>query len=95
MSVEVLAGPVVAHGGPWVGVAGGDLHIAQVDTGVEHRGDEVCRSMCGCIRGSLTPVSPARCRSRLVAQVTVHPGAAGSQQDGSGGPHVDGVLVGG
>jgi hypothetical protein len=26
---------VVAHGGTWVGVAGGDLDVAEVDAGVE------------------------------------------------------------
>ena len=31
VAVEVLAGPVLAHGGARVGVAGGDLDIAQVD----------------------------------------------------------------
>ena len=40
MAVEVLAGAVVAHGGAWVGVAGGDLHVAEADAGVEHGGDE-------------------------------------------------------
>jgi hypothetical protein len=40
MPVEVLAGSVVAHRGLWVGVAGGDLDVVQVNTGVEHRGDE-------------------------------------------------------
>ena len=39
MSVEVLAGSVVAHGGAGVGVAGGDLDVAEVDAGVEHGGD--------------------------------------------------------
>jgi len=36
MAVEVVAGAVVAGGGSWVGVAGGDLYVAQVDAGVEH-----------------------------------------------------------
>ena len=40
MAVEVLACSVVAHGGSGVGVAGGDLNVAQVDAGVEHRGHE-------------------------------------------------------
>ena len=40
MSVEVLAGPVVAHGRARIGVTGSDLDIAQVDAGVQHRGDE-------------------------------------------------------
>src|SRR5665811_763897 len=39
VSVEGGAGAVVSHGGAWVGVAGGDLDVAQVDAGVEHRGD--------------------------------------------------------
>jgi hypothetical protein len=34
--VEVLAGPVVAHGGAGVGVPGGDLDIAQVNSGIEN-----------------------------------------------------------
>src|SRR4051812_9033105 len=40
MSVEVLAGTVVAHGGTWVGVACCDLHVSQIDTFVEHGGDK-------------------------------------------------------
>jgi hypothetical protein len=39
VAVEVLAGTVVAHGGAGVGVAGGDLDVAEVDAGVEHGGD--------------------------------------------------------
>jgi hypothetical protein len=35
MAVEVLAGPVVAHRGARVGVAGGDLDIPEVDACVE------------------------------------------------------------
>jgi hypothetical protein len=41
VTVEVLAGPVVAHRGAWVGVPGGDLDIAQVDPGIE-TGREQC-----------------------------------------------------
>src|SRR6266516_3001000 len=40
VAVELVAGAVVAHGGPWVGVAGGDLDVAEVDAGVEHCGDK-------------------------------------------------------
>jgi hypothetical protein len=53
--VEVLAGTVVAHGGPGIGVAGGDLHIAQAHASVKHSGDEGvpsvrrdCVRMTGC-----------------------------------------------
>jgi hypothetical protein len=39
VSVEVMPGSVVVHGGARVGVPGGDLDIGQVDAGVEHRGN--------------------------------------------------------
>ena len=35
MAVQVLASPVVTHRGARVGMAGGDLDIAQVNTSVE------------------------------------------------------------
>jgi hypothetical protein len=38
VAVEVTVGPVVAHGHTRVGVAGGDLHIAQADAGIQHGG---------------------------------------------------------
>jgi hypothetical protein len=62
MSVEVLAGAVVAHGGAGVGVPGGDLHVAQADAGVEHGGDDSC-GIAGC--GVIAPfvvASPDRKR---------------------------------
>jgi hypothetical protein len=40
VSVEVLAGAVVADGGAGAGVAGGDLDVAEADAGVEDGGDE-------------------------------------------------------
>jgi hemoglobin len=39
VAVEVVAGSVVPHGGPGVGVARGDLDVAEVDAGVEHGSD--------------------------------------------------------
>src|SRR5450759_1469285 len=39
MPVEGGAGAVVAHGGAGIGVAGGDLDVAQVDASIEHRCD--------------------------------------------------------
>jgi len=36
MPVEVLASPVVPHGGARVGVPSGDLHVTEVDPGVQH-----------------------------------------------------------
>jgi hypothetical protein len=40
VAVEVLACAVVAHGGARVGVPGSDLDVAQIHSGVEHRGHE-------------------------------------------------------
>ena len=40
MTVEVLAGSVITHGGAWVGVPGSDLDIPQVDARVQHGGDK-------------------------------------------------------
>jgi hypothetical protein len=40
VAVEVLPSSVVSHGGAGVGVAGGDLDVAQIDAGVEHGSDE-------------------------------------------------------
>src|SRR5690349_17675416 len=40
VAVEILAGAVVPHGRAWVGVARGDLDVAEVDACIKHRGDE-------------------------------------------------------
>jgi len=44
VTVEVLAGPVVAHRGPGISVPGSDLDIAQVHPGIQH-GRHVCLSI--------------------------------------------------
>ena len=36
MAVQVVAGSVVAHRGPRVSVARGDLDVSEVDAGIEH-----------------------------------------------------------
>ena len=38
-SVGVLAGSVVSHGGPRVGMTGSDLNVAQWNSSIEHGGD--------------------------------------------------------
>src|SRR4051812_27514890 len=94
VSVEVLAGAVVAHGGAWVDVPGGDLYVAQVDADVEHGGDEGVpehvwvhpRQLDAGLFGD--PAEPAG------GAVPVHPGGPAGQEDGSGGPFVDGPLDG-
>ena len=59
MVVELLSGSVVAHGGAGVGVAGGDLDVAQVDAGVEHVVTKVWRRQ--------TPATAASWCSRRAA----------------------------
>src|SRR6476661_10341796 len=54
---------------------------------------KVCRSMCGCIRGSRTPASLARVCSRR-GGVPVHPGAAPGPQDGTCGALRDRLVKG-
>jgi hypothetical protein len=75
VSVEVLAGAVVAHGGAWVGVAGGDLDVADADAGVEHGGDESVQKHVRMQPRISIPAVAARRRSRRVAACWVHPGA--------------------
>jgi len=40
MTVEILAGSVIAHRRPRVSMAGRDLHVAQIHARVEHGRDE-------------------------------------------------------
>jgi hypothetical protein len=67
VAVEVAAGAVVAHGGAPIGVAGGDLHVAQAHAGVQHGGHDMCLIMCGWIFGMRVFVTVARWRCLRVA----------------------------
>src|SRR6266516_2097431 len=40
VAVEAVAGPVIPHRGPRVGVTGSDLHVTQVSASVEHGRDK-------------------------------------------------------
>ena len=66
MAVQVLASAVMTHRRARVGVAGGDLHVAQVNGSVE-TGCDVWRSMCGCALAIWMPAASARWRRRRVA----------------------------
>src|SRR5437868_8180751 len=49
VTVQVLTGPVVAHGGARVGVPGGDLDVPEVDASIEHgRHESVTEHMRVC-----------------------------------------------
>jgi len=62
--VEVLPRPVVAHGGARIGVRAAICTSLRSTPASSMVVTKVCRSMCGCIRGSRTPATRARCRSR-------------------------------
>jgi hypothetical protein len=84
----------VPHGGAGVGVPCGDLDVAQVDAGVEHRGDEGVpehvwvhpwQVRAGALRKAAQPAG---------GRVAVHPGAAAVQQDRTGSAVVDCAVDG-
>jgi len=94
VAVEVLAGSVIAHGGARVGVAGGDLDVAQVDAGVETGCDErVPEHMW---------MSPVDLDSRCLGEppepsggcMPVHPRAVAVEQDRPGVTVIRGAVDG-
>jgi hypothetical protein len=77
VAVQVLAGPVVAHCGARVGVAGGDLDVPEVDAGVGHGRDIGMR-----VRpGDLDAGGPGELAEAAGCGVPVHRGAAAVEQD--------------
>ena len=60
MAVKVGAGAVVAHRGARICMPGGDLYVTQIYACIKHCRNKVCLSMCGCMRGILTPAVSAR-----------------------------------
>ena len=62
VAVEVLSAPVVDGGCAGVGMAGGELHVTQGDTGVEGGHDERATSMWGwtCPRPARQPIDLTR-----------------------------------
>ena len=81
MAVEVVAGSVVAHGGSGVGVAGGDLDVAEVDAGVEHCGDVGVAEHVRMQRRHPHPGCLGEVAEAAGGRVPVHPLSAGVEQD--------------
>ena len=94
MAVEVLAGAVVAHGGARVGMAGGDLDVAKVDSGVEHGGDEGVSQHVGVHPGDVDAAIFCEVAKPASGAVPVHPGAATCEQDRAAAAVVDGAVDG-
>jgi hypothetical protein len=94
VAVKVLACPVVAHGRARIGVAGGDLDIAQVHPRIEHRGDERVAEHMRMRPGDRHPCSLGKAAQAAGCRVTVHPGTAAVEQDrpanAAAGRRVDG-----
>ena len=94
MAVEVLAGAVVAHGGARIGMAGGDLDIAQVDSSVKHRSDEGVSQHVGVHSGDVDAAFFSEMAESASRAVSVHPGTATCEQDWAALAIVDGAVDG-
>ncbi len=92
VAVEVLAAVVVDRGGAWVGVAGGDLHVAQRDSGVEAGHDERCSEHVGVDVSE--PALPADGADPAVRGSPVEALSVGPAKDRSLGSFADGEVDG-
>jgi hypothetical protein len=81
VAVEVLAGPVVAHRGARVGVAGGDLHVCKSTPASKPVVTKVWRSMCGVRPGDPDACSVSQAPQASSGGMAVHPDTAAVQQD--------------
>jgi transposase len=82
VSVERNSGPVVAHGGAGVGVAGGFLHIAQRNPGVKRGGDERVAQRVG-PHALGYPCPSGDTPDDTTGRVSIDPLAVGSDEDRS------------
>ena len=94
MTVEVLARSVVAHGGAWVGVAGGDLNVTKVDAGVEHGGDEGVAQHVWVHAGHVEASPFGKALEASGGDVSGHAGAVSAEQDRTGEPVSPGAVEG-
>ena len=89
MAVQVLASPVVAHRGARVGVAGGDLDVAQVDASVKYGRDECVAQHVRMCPDDLDAGRLGEAVQAAGGRVPVHPGAAAVDQDRPARPRAD------
>ena len=81
MAVKGLAGSVVAHGRPGIGVAGGDLDVPQVHSGIKHGRDKDVAEHMRVRPGNPHPRSFGQPPQAPGGGVAVHPSAAAIEQD--------------
>src|SRR5215469_16888284 len=82
VAVEVLAGPVIPHRGSRIGVAGGDLDVAQVHARVEHGGDEGVAEHVRVRPGDRHASGLGEAPQAAGGGMAVHPRTAAIDQDG-------------
>src|SRR6266508_2997213 len=92
VAVEVLAGPIVAHRGARIGVARGDLHVAEADAGVEHGRHEGVAQHVRVHPRDPYPSGGSQVPEPSRRGMPVHPRAEGVAQDRSVGAAVDGAV---
>jgi hypothetical protein len=91
--VEADARTVVAHGGAWVGVAGGLLHVSQRDAGVERGGDE---GVAQCVRADplAYPRAPGNPANDPSGCVPIEPAAVRGVEDWAFAAFTNGEIDG-
>nr|WP_024936266.1 hypothetical protein [Actinomadura madurae] len=94
MAVEVVAGSVATHGGAWGGVACSDLHIAQIDFGIQHGGHEGVAEHARVHARQPDNRFGGESAQAPDGGVPIHPDPAGVEQDRSGRPVAGGVVDG-
>jgi hypothetical protein len=81
VAVEVLASPVITHRGSWIGRAGSDLDVAQVNSGVEHGGDEGMAEHVRVWPGDPHPSGTGQAPQPAGGGVAVYPCGTAVEQD--------------
>jgi hypothetical protein len=81
VAIQAVAGPVITHRGAWIGVPRRDLRVAQIDPGVEHRGDERVPQHVRVHAGDMDTRTRLQASQPAGGGVSIHPGATSVEQD--------------
>lgn len=89
MPVEVLPGPVVPHGRPWVCVPGCYLDVTEVDAGIKHRRHEGVPKHVRMHPRAGHSGSLSQCTEAAGRTVPIHPASSPAPQDRAASASVD------
>jgi hypothetical protein len=89
VTVKILAGPVVTHRRPWIGVPGSDLDVPQVHACIKHGRDESVPEHVRVRPRDPHPGGLGEAPQAAGGCVAVHPGAAAVKQDRSASAGAD------